>query len=277
MIKNKRSSSNKNSGIFRTNKKGKSTKKGSLRRTLTIIIGSAVLFALSVYIIPRIVNHYSKKQPRNFSFLDLFSFTEKATYGIDVSVHQGKIEWGEISTFRGHPITFVYIKATEGATRKDRTYERNIEEARKTDLLIGSYHFFKANRDPKTQFDNFQSIVDRSKQDLVPMIDVEEIVGVGEELFKERLHTFVQLIEEYYGKKPLIYSQNSFFNRHLADRYSSYPLMIARYHTQQPRLDNDIKWTIWQFTEEGKLDGIRGYVDLNILNNEVASIDDIRL
>lgn len=275
MKKDLKSSSLKNSGIFRNKKKSKS--KPNLKRTLLVIVASATVFALSVFVIPRMVNRMTSHKTEEYRFLDSLSFGRNATFGIDVSVHQGKIEWSKISTFQDRPISFVYIKASEGATRKDRCYDYNIDEARKTGILVGSYHFFKANREPQLQFDNFSKNVDKSKQDLVPMIDIEEIRGASESLFKERLATFVKLMEDHYGKKPLIYSQNSFFNRYLAAQYSDYPLMIARYHTQMPKLSNNLEWDIWQFTEEGKIEGMKGYVDINILNKEKSDLDDLKL
>jgi len=67
----------------------------------------------------------------------------KAIYGIDVSNHQGKIEWSKVREWKGHPIQFVYIKATEGETHQDKSYARNLEGARKNGLRVGSYHYFK--------------------------------------------------------------------------------------------------------------------------------------
>lgn len=275
MKNDKKSSSLKNSGIFRNKKKSKS--KPKLKRTLLVIIASATAFALSVFVIPRLVNRMTSHKTEGYQFLDSLSFGKNAIFGIDVSVHQGKIDWSKISTFQDRPISFVYIKASEGATRKDRCYDYNIDEARKTGILVGSYHFFKANREPQLQFDNFTKTVDKSKQDLVPMIDIEEIRGASESLFKQRLAEFIKLIEEHYGKKPVIYSQNSFFNRYLMGEYSKYPLMIARYHTQVPKLNENIDWDIWQFTEEGKIEGMKGYVDINILNKEKTDLEDLKL
>ena len=59
--------------------------------------------------------------------------------GIDVSHHQGKIEWNKVKQENIH---FVYIKATEGGDFKDLEFKRNWNEASKVGLLKGAYHFF---------------------------------------------------------------------------------------------------------------------------------------
>lgn len=47
-------------------------------------------------------------------------------------------------------MAYVYLKATEGSTHIDETYERNIELAHQHGLKVGSYHFSVQNRIIKT-------------------------------------------------------------------------------------------------------------------------------
>ena len=59
--------------------------------------------------------------------------------GIDVSKHQGTINWAELKKYT--KIKFVYIKATEGADYIDPRYQENIRNAKMHGFKVGSYHF----------------------------------------------------------------------------------------------------------------------------------------
>ena len=66
-------------------------------------------------------------------------------YGIDVSHHQGKIDWARVaesSAESGYPIRFVIMKATESDTFTDPDYQVNITNARNAGLVCGVYHFY---------------------------------------------------------------------------------------------------------------------------------------
>lgn len=119
--------------------------------------------------------------------------------GIDVSNHQGRIDWALVSTDKN--IQFVYIKATEGATHVDQSYSYNILESRKNGLKAGSYHYLRRTSNILSQFKNFTSIAKVDEQDLIPMVDVEEKID------KDSIKLFCDLIERHYGKKPVIYGQ----------------------------------------------------------------------
>lgn len=58
-----------------------------------------------------------------------------------------------------------------------------------------------------------------------------------------------------------------FYNLYLADKYKDYKIFVAQYSgDRQPVLRDGNNWEIWQFSHTGRVDGIRGNVDLNILN-----------
>ena len=70
--------------------------------------------------------------------------------GIDISSHQGKIDWEKVSSDKD--IRFVYIKATEGSTYCSPHYPDNITEARSSGLLVGSYHYLTTTSPIDRQF-----------------------------------------------------------------------------------------------------------------------------
>ncbi|MBR4257050.1 MAG: lysozyme, partial [Clostridia bacterium] len=59
--------------------------------------------------------------------------------GVDVSHYQGDVDWETLSK---QGISFAFIKATEGSSYVDLTFEKNYVEANKTVLRVGAYHFF---------------------------------------------------------------------------------------------------------------------------------------
>ncbi len=201
------------------------------------------------------------------------SATQSITYdGIDVSSYQKDIDWS--TTAKDKNIKFVYVKATEGATHTSRHYRVNIENARRHGVKVGSYHFLRTSSRIRDQFANFTRSVKKSEQDLIPLLDVETMRGWTSEQLCDSVKLFADLIEQYYGCRPLIYTSSSFFNKHLASRFSDYPLFIARYAKSEPRLTGGVKWILWQFSDCGRIKGIDADVDLCRFNKG-CGMDDI--
>ncbi len=178
--------------------------------------------------------------------------------GIDVSHHQGNIDWVKVSTDAN--IQFVYLKATEGATHKDKTYDYNLKEARKAGLRIGSYHYLRNTSSIRKQFKNFTRVAKREQQDLIPMVDVEERVP------KDSIRLFCRLLTEHYGKQPAIYGTNRSYNSFCAPDFNDYVLMIGRYGQKPPVISGPSHYDIWQYSEKGVIPGIPKPVDLNRLH-----------
>ena len=97
------------------------------RNLLVILFG--IIIALSCITIfqtefmSRLNYKISSKTEQNIKSKDLVG----GIYGIDVSHHQGKIEWEKVKKWKNKKLDFVYIKATEGATYIDRTYKTNLK------------------------------------------------------------------------------------------------------------------------------------------------------
>ncbi len=189
--------------------------------------------------------------------------TKRQYDGIDVSHHQGKIDWKEVA--KDKQIKFIYIKATQGTSIKDKNYEQNIKEARRQGLRCGSYHYLSCLTSVRSQFRNFQKVMRGHKQDLIPMIDIEHdgVRRWSKKQVQDSVALFAKLIERKYGKKPLIYSHVSFYNSHLSPRFNKYFLFLGRYSSVRPSIKGVGRHNIWQFSDCGKVRGIRGYVDLD--------------
>ncbi|MFM8348638.1 MAG: glycoside hydrolase family 25 protein [Bacteroidota bacterium] len=192
------------------------------------------------------------------------------TYGIDISNHQGTIDWTRVRDQKTRKLSFVYIKATEGATHEDRRYRSNFRQARRAGFLVGSYHYFRTTSDPKEQFLNFRRVADASTQDLIPVVDVEEMDRWSPLTFHRNLGEFLDLVEKHYGVKPLIYTVHSFYNSYLAGRYTDHRFFIARYGRSRPVMKDGHKWSVWQFSESGRVPGIPRPVDLDVLSSTTS-------
>jgi lysozyme len=205
--------------------------------------------------------------PRNHSNLapvPEYNLLSDADYllreGIDVSHYQGDIDWSEVA--KQGDVSYVYIKATEGASLVDDRYEYNIAEARKYGLKVGSYHFFRGNVSVEEQIANMVSTVRKDRQDLIPIVDVEHTNGVSSSVFLSRLHQFMEAVRKHYGVSPMLYTFVNFYNKHLhGNGFDGYPLMIAFYRDDQPLLNDERPYAIWQYTARGRIPGIRGNVD----------------
>ncbi len=190
-------------------------------------------------------------------------------HGIDVSHHQGKINWrklkdqGMIDKF---PVRFVMIKATEGASRIDPNFKENFFQARENGFTRGAYHFYSIYSSAEKQAEFFIKNVKLEKGDLPPVLDVEhKPKNQTDEEFVVSIRKWLDIVENHYGVKPIIYTYYKFKTRYLNDSvFDDYPYWIAHYYVD--KVEYEGAWKFWQHTDAGRLPGIKGRVDFNIYN-----------
>lgn len=180
-------------------------------------------------------------------------------HGIDMSHYQGNVFWETIGD--NTSMAYVYLKATEGGDRVDQKFEQNIVMAHIHGLKVGSYHFYRPKTEQRKQLENFVSQCIPEEQDLIPMIDIETTNGLPTEAFCDSLFSFLEMVEEAYHQKPLLYTFRNFYNRHLLGKLDDYKLMIAMYTPEEPVLQDERDITMWQYTGKGRLMGVSGFVD----------------
>lgn len=187
-------------------------------------------------------------------------------HGIDVSHHQGEIDWEAVKATdkQEYPIRFVFMKATEGGDYKDKRFDENFRQAREAGLVRGAYHFYNPNTDPIRQADFFISQVKLETGDLAPVLDIERKPRNKAQLQAD-LVKFLNRLEQHYGVKPIIYTSYKYRLHYLdTPELSSYPLWIAHYYVDA--LSYDGPWQFWQHTDYGTVPGIEENVDLNVFN-----------
>ena len=180
-------------------------------------------------------------------------------HGIDISHYQGNVFWEAIGD--NSKMAYVYIKCTEGGDNQDPTYVKNIQLAKQYGLKVGSCHFYRPKTDQQTQLRNFLAQCKAEQQDLLPMIDIESAGGYKADRFCDSLFKFIDLVEQAIKQKPLLYTYKNFYNTYLAGKIDGYPLMIACYTNDPPVLMDEKDYTMWQYTQNGRINGIKGHVD----------------
>ncbi|EMK00025.1 GH25 family lysozyme [Leptospira sp. WS58.C1] len=196
------------------------------------------------------------------------SETQYPIRGIDVSNHQGKIDWKKIPE---NKIRFVYIKATEGGDWKDKSFSRNWEEASSIGLRVGAYHFFTLCRSGKEQAENFISYVPKDPKSLPPVADLEFVGNCKErppmQDVKKEISDFLNILENHYKKKPILYLTYEFIDLYLKDDFLEYPVWIRDIFGHPPSSFKR-NWIIWQYHSRAKIKGVEGPVDLNVLKGD---------
>jgi lysozyme len=198
--------------------------------------------------------------------------SEQNLTGIDVSKYQGKIDFEKV---KAAGIRYVFVRATEGITYQDAFFKQNLDEAREAGLVIGAYHFYETDDDPVSQLNNFTSLVTLQAGDLPPVVDIEKLHDNDQVDLTENIQIYLNGLERHYKTKPIIYSGKNFANKYITS-FSDYPLWLAEYQSLYPTLPQGWdKWTFWQYSQTGKVDGISGDVDINRFNGEENNFKEI--
>ena len=186
--------------------------------------------------------------------------------GVDVSHYQGEIDWDILSK---EDISFAYIKATEGSSSKDERFDYNWKNAQRTGLRIGAYHFFSLDSSGTGQAENFCSTVDAVDNMLPPVVVVERYGNYSntEQLDKEKmlaeLGDFMNSVEAYYGKRPVIYTTEEWLSV-IQEEFDDYDVWIRDVYGKP---DPSINWSFWQFSNRHVMAGYSGterYIDMNV-------------
>ncbi len=196
-----------------------------------------------------------------------FNYPSKNKYpvrGIDVSHHQGAIDWDKLSK---QGVDFVYIKASEGGNFKDPEFSRNWRNAARIRLSRGAYHFFTFRKSGLDQAENFIRTVPVEAGVLPPVIDFEfggnSKDVPSKEIVLEEMSEFVRQVEKKYGKTPIIYVTQSSYESFFKEEGYRYRFWI-RDIFWTPDLSGRKKWVFWQYANNGRIQGINGRVDLNV-------------
>ena len=208
---------------------------------------------------------------------ELSSFEKNGvkTFGIDISHHQGAVNWDSLITSK-HPIQFVIIRATYGSTTLDREFHRNWNESSGKSYIRGVYHYYLPDQSSASQFELFKSHVYLKKGDLPPVLDIEENSSLGRENLLKGVKNWLRLAEQHYRIKPIIYANLDFYLRYFnTPDFKKYHFWIAAYAGH--RRVNNIPWTFLQFSKKMRVKGTNEYVDGNDFNGNREELDKLTI
>ncbi len=193
---------------------------------------------------------------------------------IDVSTWQGTVDWKKVKAAGyGHAI----IRAGFGreSTQIDNQFERNYKNAKAAGVKLGVYWYSYAvdRADAVKEANVCLSVLKNKSLELPVFFDMEEsfMTKYSIDALTSMAKAFCDTVLKG-GFESGIYSNLNWFSNYLDydELKALYPIWLAQW-SSEPQLECDI----WQYTSEGKVDGIEGSVDMNIiLSDDVVKSDE---
>lgn len=203
--------------------------------------------------------------------------------GVDVSSYQGDINWDILSK---QGIYFAYIKATEGSSHVDSKFAYNFNNAFKTDLKVGAYHFFSFDSSGIDQANHYIKNVPKTKGMLPPVVDLEYyfaypnssyITAEKQSYINKNLDEMLTTLEEHYGTRPIIYVTEESYDLFIKNNSYDYPIWVRSVYGK-PKFIAETDWLLWQYSNRKVLKGYNGderYIDMNVFNGSAEDFDKI--
>ena len=199
------------------------------------------------------------------------------TFGIDISHYNDNIVWNDVKwIYEEYPINFVIVRSSMGINTKDITYRENWDALHNSRFVRGAYHYYRPDEPSTEQAQNFINTVQLSSGDLPPILDIEKLPkhqSINQ--LKNGIRNWIDIVERHYGVKPIIYSGQHYFDTYLSPEFNDCVLWIANYNSWIK--DPQSHWTVWQFSEKGLVNGIKGHVDLNVFNGNLDDLNQLRI
>lgn len=212
-------------------------------------------------------NKYASKQETS-KIEKIIAKHQNHIFGIDISHYQGIINWEKVNYLEDSiPVGFAIIRATAGNNKRDNYFTYNWRESKKNNILRGAYHYYRPNENSTEQAEFFIKKVKLASGDLAPILDIEQEPDIQTiASLRKGIQNWLDLVETHYGKKPIIYTGDSFYKDYLENQgFDDYPIWIANYNNNISKPRNK-DWVIWQFTDKGTVNGINEFVDLNVFD-----------
>lgn len=210
---------------------------------------------------------------RNGEFYEYEDEKYKSKIGIDVSSYQGDIDWKKV---KDAGVEFAILRlgfrgyGEKGIVLIDEKFEENYQNAINNGINIGVYFFSQAinSNEVNEEIEMILNNIKDKKIEYPVIFDLEKIKNDSartDNLTQEEITNlaleFCNKIKES-GFKPCVYGNaKTFTTRMKLESLNDYEKWYADY-MEKPLYPYD--FNIWQYTENGKVDGIAGNVDINI-------------
>lgn len=182
---------------------------------------------------------------------------------IDVSHHEGNIDWSKAKT----DVVLAIIRTQYGLSTIDRQYQQNIEGCQRNNIPYGVYMYATyTNREQALQ--QAQDFYNRARpyNPLFYVLDVEEGFGASVSNIVEGTQAFIDYLKSKNVKVGL-YTGHHIYKPYKMDTIKNYDfLWLPRYSgTSAKGKQPDYPCDLWQYTDRGRVVGINAEVDLNTL------------
>ncbi|MBP1630895.1 MAG: glycoside hydrolase family 25 [Bacteroidetes bacterium] len=238
-----------------------------IKKTITWIVFIILLSVFGLFLYKYGINYYKTFYACSGVKINAYKYP---ILGIDVSAHQKDIDWDKVYDAN---VKFAFIKATEGESFVDKKFKTNLDGARKNDIFVGAYHFFRFSKSGKIQAQNFIKTVPNEKLDFPPVLDVELygnfLSSFNDEKVVSEIFIFLREIEKYFKVKPIIYTNSDTYKRYIKGNFDDYDIWMSKL-CSEPTTKN---WRFWQYSHDGTLTGISADVDLNTFNGGFEELD----
>ena len=207
-----------------------------------------------------------------YSYFGILKDKEPLMKGIDVSVHNGNIDWRKV---KNAGIQFAVLRAGYGRelSQKDTRFEENYRNAKAAGIPVGAYWYSYAMTEDEARLeaDVFLSVIKGKQFEMPVYFDLEEKkqFDLGKEKVSAIMRAFLEKVEKA-GYFVGLYGSASSLTTHTADDIKSrYTIWLAHW-TEQTNYSG--AYGIWQYSSEGKVNGISGNVDIDICYNDFPTI-----
>ena len=200
----------------------------------------------------------------------LICTTRPSLPGIDVSHHQGVIDWEQVALagVEFAMIRLAYRGYEDGALHEDEQAKRNLEQAKAAGLMIGGYVFSQAvsTEEAAEEAAFALEILADTRLDLPLVYDWEYVsdsartAGVDSDTLMACVNTFCAAVEAA-DMEPMVYFNQDLAKTKLKLKELDCPFWLAKY---ADNLNYAYPVRCWQYTDKGQIDGIDGYVDIDL-------------
>ena len=201
-----------------------------------------------------------------------------STKGIDVSHYQGNINWEKVKP----QIDFAILRMGLGddiTSQDDKQFERNYAECVRLGIPFAVYFFSYAVNKAKVakEIAHIKRLLNGKKINAPVYIDVENTKGLDWRKISNA--ELLGIMQEFnaqlaaLGCKMGIYSSRSaFWNEKMTDKwYDNISKWVAEYGDKVNNFNRT--YDIWQHTSKGRIDGISGNVDMNVMYNSIFTAE----
>lgn len=192
--------------------------------------------------------------------------------GIDVSEYQGNIEWKKVENDGIDFAMLRIVKGRTGSMSTDARFEEYYKNARAAGLDVGVYRYCYATSvsEVKKEAKKVLAVLDGRKLDYPVVLDMEDnsliTCGISDSTRSKMVLAFKEIIEDA-GYDFAMYVNLNWINNYLnMDMLDDVDIWLARWrdYNRGPEYTGKGNLIMWQYSCEGRIDGINGRVDLDV-------------